>query len=114
MALLDQAILGNDPTFIQRVRTAIIGAAIAISNESTGTAFHPQRDSVAVNVLASPDSWKSIFAASVATQTAVINDATQNGTVTLTSTNSAQQAALVLDADINTAVSAIWNSFFAH
>lgn len=114
MALLDQAILSNDPTFIQRVRTAMIAAAIAISNEGTGVTNHALRDSIAVQALTNPDSMKFIFSAAVATVTAVINDATQNGTVTLTAANSAQQAALVTDADINTAVASIWNSFFNH
>lgn len=114
MALLDQALLANDPTFLLRVRVAAIGAAVSISNESTTTANHPQRDQLAVNVLTQPDNYKVMFAAAIATQSSVINDATQNGTVTLNSTNTPAQGALVTDTDINNAVASVWNSFFNH
>lgn len=113
MALLDQAVLSNDPTFVQRVRTAIIAAAVAISNEGAVT-NHAQRDVIAVNVLTNPDAWKTTFAACVATDANCIADATQNGTVTLTSGNVSTQSALVTDLHINNAVSSMWNSFFAH
>jgi hypothetical protein len=114
MALLDQAFISNDPTFNLRIRASVIAAAIAISNESTGTAFHQQRDQIAIAVLGSPLAMQSNFAFAVASQPAVISDATVNGTVTLNSTNAAAQVALVTDTDINNAVASVWNSFFQH
>lgn len=111
-SLNDQGLLSTDPGFIQRVRTAVIAAAVAISNEGAVT-NHVLRDGVAVQVLANPDIWKVLFSAAVATDITVSGQATAGNTV-LTASNLATQAALVTDAAINNAVSSMWNSFFPH
>jgi len=112
-SLNDQAVLSTDPGFIQRVRTAIIAAAIAISNEGAVT-LHAQRDTVAVGVVSNPNYWQGVFAAAVATDATASGQATVGGTVVLTAANVAVQAALITDLAITSAVSAQWNSFFAH
>lgn len=108
----DQQFLAADPTFQNRVRQSLINACIAIKNEAITTAFHRERETYVVQVMANPDSFKIIWAQAVATNTAVIADATQNGTVVLTGTNAQTQAALVTDAHIDTAISSDFNSFF--
>lgn len=113
-SLNDKALLSTDVGFQQRVRASVIAAAVSISNEGSGVALHTGRDDIAVSALAAPDSWKVLFAASVATDATVAGQATQSGTVVLTTGNLATQAALVTDAAINNAVSAQWNSFFQH
>jgi len=59
-----------------------------------------------------PDTYKSLFAISVANDTSVISDATAAGTVVLTGVNAAAQAALVTDAHLDAAISSQFNSFF--
>ena len=113
-ALLDQYYLSQDPTFVARVRTAMAAAAVAISNEGSGVTNHTLRDNIAVNSLTSPDTWKILFAAAAANDSTVASQATQANTVAVTATSSATQGALVTDAAINNAISAAWNSFFAH
>jgi hypothetical protein len=61
--------------------------------------------------LQQPDSYKTMFSMSVATDLNCINDATASGTVTLTAGNTAAQAALVTDAHIDTAISGQYNAF---
>lgn len=112
--LSDKYLLSNEPAFTSRVRASIIAAAVAISNEGSGVTNHTSRDAIAVNVLTSPDAWKSYFSAAVAVDTTVASQATTTGTVALTTSNVAAQGALVTDVAINNAVSAAWNSFFAH
>ena len=122
-SLNDEAVLSNDTNFYQRVRTSMIAAAIAISSDGLSTGINIKRHAQVQQVMNSPDSWKGLFAAAVATQSGVINLATANGTVALTPVvcsgtpvvctgNADTQEALVTDAAINTAVAAAWNSFF--
>lgn len=108
----DKNLLSTDTGFQARVRVAMIANSIAVTTESFSTAFHRERQTYAVQVLNAPDAYKLLFANTVATDTSVINDATQNGTVTLASSNLATQAALVTDAHIDGAISAQYNSFF--
>lgn len=116
VALSDQYQLSGDATFQSRVQASLIAACVAIGNEGWNVVFHRERQTFATQVLNSTVSgnqafYVTQFAEAVATVTAVINDATQNGTVSLTSGNRATQAALVLDSDINNAVSAVFNTF---
>lgn len=133
-SLNDKYVLSQDGGFLSRVRTGIIAAAVAISNEGSGVALHASRGALAAAVLAAPDQWKASFAATSATDAAVASDATAAGTVVLVPDsctgnatsgppactggthvgNLAVQAALATDAHINTAISAEWNAFFAH
>lgn len=102
MALVDQSVLSADTTFQNRVRQAIIAAAIAIASESANIAWHRQRTTLSKSVMNAPDSYAPLFAKAVATDTTV---QTQAGTPA-TQGN-------VTDAAINNAVSAMWNSFFS-
>src|SRR5215831_12228602 len=108
----DKNLLSTDAGFQSRVRASMISNSLAVTTESFSTAFHRERQTYAVQVLNAPDTYKPLFANTVATDTAVINDATQNGTVTLASSNLATQAALVTDAHIDSAISSQYNSFF--
>lgn len=90
----------------------MLAASIAITTEAWTVAFHRERQTQAVGILNNPDSFKVLFASTVATDANVISDATQVGTVALTTGNVATQAALVTDAHIDAAVSAQFNSFF--
>jgi hypothetical protein len=108
----DQQFLAADAVFQNRVRQSLIAACISIKNEAVTTAFHREREAYVVGVDNAPDSYKVIFAQSVATNASVISDATAAGTVALTSGNAATQAALVTDAHIDAAISSNFNSFF--
>jgi len=109
----DQQFLAADPTFQNRVRQSLIAACISIKNESPTTIpFHRERETWLVLVMANPDLYKVIVTQSVASNAAVIADATVAGTVSLTAANVAAQAVLVTDAHIDAAISANFNSFF--
>lgn len=109
----DQAVLASDTTFQNRVRQSMVAACVSISNEGwAGGAIHKQRTEEATRIINNPDSFKQLFAVSVATDASVIADATAGGTIALTAANVAAQAALVTDAHMDNAVSAEFNSFF--
>jgi hypothetical protein len=109
----DKQILSSDITFQNRVRQAMIAACVNIKSESPTTVpFHRERETFLVACMNAPDSYKVLFAMNVANDANVIADATQNGTVVLTGTNVAAQAALVTDTHIDTAVSSEFNSYF--
>lgn len=108
----DKQFLASDATFQNRVRQSLIAACVAIKAEAVTTAFHRERETFLVAVMNQPDTYKVLFAQSVANDASVISDATANGTVALTSGNVATQAALVTDAHIDAAVSGQFNSFF--
>lgn len=108
----DMNVLSTDSGFQSRVRASLIAASISITTESRTSAFHRERETYAVAILNNPDSFKLLFSNSVATDASVISDATQTGTVALTSGNVATQSLLVTDAHIDTAISGQFNSFF--
>jgi hypothetical protein len=109
----DQQILATDPTFQNRVRQSLINACVAIKNESpTTVAFHRERETYVVQVMSNPDLFKVIWAQTAAANSAVIGDATVNGTVPLTTGNVAAQAALVTDPHIDTVITNDFNTFF--
>ena len=108
----DQNMLSTDAGFTGRVRASMIAAAISITTAAWTEAFHRERQTYAVAILNAPDTYKTLFANSVATDANVISDATAAGTVVLTSGNVAAQAALVTDAHIDNAISGQFNSFF--
>lgn len=118
--LNDQQVLASDPTFQNRVRESLVNyCANVVSVETitgtwTGTmpAFtHKLRVNYCASVLAAPDSFKQLFAIAAAANATIIGDATQGGTVPLTSANVAAQATKVLDGDLNNGVSAVLNPF---
>ena len=108
----DKKFLAGDTTFQDRVRQSLIAACVSIKNEAVTTAFHRERETFLVAVINQPDTYKVLFAQSVANDASVISDATAAGTVALTSGNVATQAALVTDAHIDTAIASQFNSFF--
>lgn len=112
----DRYLLSTDGTFLQRVQASLIAACVAISNEAYTPSF-PGRHNFACTIIQNPtglngsQNWVQLFCNTVATDTTCIGDATQAGTVALTSGNLAAQAALVTDVHIDSAVSAEFNSF---
>jgi hypothetical protein len=109
----DQQFLAADPIFQNRVRQSLLKGCVAIKAEDPNlTPFHREREAFAVGVANSPDSYSKLVSQSIATNSAVIADATQAGTVVLTTNNAAAQAALVTDAHIDTAISTNFTSFF--
>lgn len=112
----DKYFLQSDTQFQNRVRASLIAAAVSIASEPiaaglAGAFLHKARANFAEQVLLNPDQFKMMFSAAVATDANVIGDATQAGTVTLTSGNVAAQAALVTDAHIDNAISGEYNAF---
>jgi hypothetical protein len=114
MALADSALLGTNATFLSRIQAALLNAAVAIFNEGLNVVNHQPRVVLVHAILSSPtnlSNYASMFASAVATDSTVVNLATVNGTVTLTSGNIATQQALVTDTAINNGVSAMYNAF---
>lgn len=110
----DQFQLGQDTVFQGRVQASLIAACVAIGNEGWAVPFHRERSTFASQILSATggqSAYVTLFAASVATDPTCIADATQGGTVVLTTANRAGQAALVTDAHIDAAVSAQFNTF---
>lgn len=107
----DKAILSSDTTFQNRVREVIAANCISIANEGFAVVNHKKRADFCVLILFTPDSYKTLFAITMATDTSVIADATQAGTVVLTAGNVATQAALVTDGHLDTAFSSQLNSY---
>jgi hypothetical protein len=101
MALLaDQYTLSQDSNFQHRVQEAIVSAAIAIQNEASNVAFHPQRVLLAAKVLTNPGGYASVLATGIATDANVGTDA-----------GSPPNSSLVTDAHITSAVSSQWNAY---
>ena len=112
----DMDFLRQDPTFGTRVRAGMIQGAVAVGNEDPRTvAFHDKRAAYVAQVMNAPDTFMPLFASACATDSGVINAATANGTVSITSLAiAATQAAVVTDAQITTAIGNVFNAFFAH
>jgi predicted anti-sigma-YlaC factor YlaD len=113
--LNDQALLAADTLFVNRVRQALVAAAVAIANEAVTTAYHYKRAAFATVVLNSVGtSFAQQFAYVVAADANVSSDATGGGTyVALTTGNADTQQALATDPHIASAVSSAYNAFFS-
>lgn len=117
--LNDQQLLASDPTYQNRVRESLISYCIFIDGETVLNGLnglspfelHIKRVNYCAAVMGNPDNYKQIFAEASATNGTVIGDATQSGSVSLTSANVATQATKVLDPDLNNAVSSVFNTF---
>jgi hypothetical protein len=110
----DSAVLGVNPAFIARVEAALLSAVININSEGIAVVNHSPRIQFVHQVLQSPTNltnYATMFALSVATDANVIADATQAGTVVLTTNNIAAQEALVTDTHITNAVSGQFNAY---
>lgn len=112
-SLKDMDTLRQNPSFQARIRAAIIQGSITVGNENPDTTpYHRERVTYTAQVMNAPDTFAPLFASAAATDTTIINQATANGTVTLTTTNYDAQQALVTDAAINSAVGTQFNAFF--
>lgn len=110
----DKYQLSQEPTFQNRVQASLVAACVSISNEGWAVVFHRERSIFAAQVLLSPSgptNYVQLFSNAVSADANVIGDATQAGTVILTSANRAAQSALVTDPHIDTAIAAAFNSF---
>jgi len=109
----DMDALRQDAVFISRVRAAIIKGSIAIGNEDPRAVVnHTARVRYTSQVMNNPDAFKQLFTDAVAADSNVINPATSNGTVAITGANAATRAALVSDANIDSALGVVFNAFF--
>lgn len=110
----DRYQLAQDATFQNRVQAALLSACVSIANEGWAVAFHRERASFVSQILSNTNvniNYPIMFTNAVSTDSTVISDATQAGTVSLTTGNRAAQAALVTDAHIDAAISAEFNAF---
>jgi hypothetical protein len=110
----DKYLLSQDATFQNRVQASLLSACVAIANEGWAIAFHRERAQRCTEILQSPNApmnWVQLFTNTVANDATVIADATQAGTVAITTANRAAQAALVTDAHIDAAISSQFNAF---
>lgn len=106
--------LSLDATFQNRVQASLISACVSIANEGWAVPFHRERATFVSQVLSSKTSQADtvlLFSNSVSTDTTVLADATQGGTVALTTGNRVAQTALVTDAHIDNAIASQFNSF---
>jgi hypothetical protein len=110
----DRYLLSTDSTFQHRVQVSLVAASVAIANEGWNVVNHRQRLNLVNQILSNlnnANSMVQLFAITVATDNSCISDATQAGTVALTSGNVAAQAALVTDPHIDNAISSQFNAF---
>lgn len=109
--------LAQDPTFQGRVGASLLTWCQVVGTEGWTIAFHRERAQFAVQILNAALTAQGVnpyslqFANSVSADTSVLSDATQAGTVVLTSGNRAAQAALVTDTHISNAIASEFNSY---
>lgn len=106
----DMSLLANDATFQGRVASALWQSCVSIANEAWSS-VHEARKGYVSQILNNPNFYKPFFVNVVSVDATCISDATANGTVALTGSNAAAQAALVTDAHISAAISAAFNAF---
>lgn len=123
-SLNDQAILAADALFIGRVQQALVYTCTLVREETVPlppvgvpaaviSTFFRKRSDFATAVLSNPAAYKMVVAAIAATDATVIANATQAGTVALTTGNVDAQQALASDTNINNAVYAQFNTLFS-
>jgi hypothetical protein len=108
----DSYVLSTDTTLQYRVRSALLAVCVSINYEDHNTPFHSERASFAAQAINAADTYKELFTNSLGIDADCLADATAGGTVVLTPSNVAAQAALVTDAHIDAAVAYQFNSFF--
>lgn len=108
----DMNVLSTNGTFISRVTMAMVTYCTVVGSEGYTVVFHRERAAFAASVLNAPSAFAQFFANVAAVNATVIGDATQAGTVALTSGNIATQQALITDTDISNAIASQFNSFF--
>jgi hypothetical protein len=98
MSLYDAYAMANDPIFLQRIRAAVITAAVQVAAEDPGTANNTNRQILSYAVLNSDDdTYARRFAWAL----------TSNNTVT---TEYAGNQMNVPDADITFSVNSLWDA----
>jgi hypothetical protein len=110
----DSYILGQSVAFQNRAQQSMVATCIAISSEGGTVAHHSARLALVHQILANPTQFANyvvMFSSAVATDATVLADATQAGTVVLTTGNVATQSALVTDAHLDSATSGMFNAF---
>lgn len=118
--LNDMATLITDPTFGNRVLSAVvIYCSLTVPSEVTSSTLtaptHLARKNFAAAVLNNPTAYKPLFVNAVGCNQIVANDATTNGTIVgQTGTTLATSALLCTDTDIENAVAASFNSFISN
>ena len=117
MAFSDASVLAGDPTFQGRVGAALLTYSQVVATEGWTVAFHRERARFCTQIFTATlnaqnvNPWTTIFANSVATDATVLSDATQAGTVVLTTNNRAAQGALITDTHLSNAVASQFNSY---
>jgi hypothetical protein len=115
----DMSILAQDLTFGNRVASSLwIFCTVAIPGEAVSDAtykIHQSRKAYAQTILNNQNTYKPLFVNVVASNQTVANEATAGGTLAGLTTGAGSQvetaALLCLDADINNAIAASFNSF---
>lgn len=67
-----------DPIFVEKIKIAIVTAAIAVQAEVITTPFHNNRSNFAQLVLLDPDKYAPILAFSVASNPAIVDASTDS------------------------------------
>ncbi len=106
--------LSQDATFQNRVQAALLTYCTVVASEGWSVPFHRERAGFVSQVMSSQTTQQSmvtLFANSAATNATVLADATQAGTVVLTSGNRAAQAALVTDTHLSNAIASQFDAY---
>lgn len=106
--------LAQDTTFQNRVQQSLVTQCTNIASEGWTVPFHRERMRFVVSILSSTNALSgavTLFTNIVAANATALSDATQGGTVAMTSGNRAAQAALVTDTHIDNAISSQVNTF---
>ena len=116
--LTDMSILATVTTFGNRVLMALVEFCTSVvpseAISASAVQLHVARKNYAAQVLNNPTVYKPLFINAAAANQIVANDATAAGTLAgMTKTQVATAAASCLDADINNAVAAAFNSFIS-
>jgi hypothetical protein len=108
----DSAVLSTDTTYQNRVQESLLQYCVqTVVSEGFSVLWHKQRADLCEKAVVAPATYKTLFAATTATDTTILADATVGGTVPLTVGNVAAQALLVTDGHIDNAVAAEFNTF---
>lgn len=112
VSLNDMDVLRQNSLFKARVRAALVEGSVTVAGEAWSVPFHRERANYVAQIIADPDNYVDQFSGAIATQTTVINAATQTGTVALTGANIETQQAVVTDNQIRSALGSVFNTFF--
>jgi len=103
VAYVNAEALSRDITFRRKLATSLASAANAIQSEAPSTAYHVQRQLLAQKVAVDPLGWAERFAQCAVQAVAALKTAADAGGTAGPWT--------VVDADLDSGVSAVWNTF---